>query len=264
MSNPVLSGAPAPGPSCRVCGGALTESLRCRQCGAAFGEANRCPHCRSVTDVEPHDALRQRCRVCGGARVPLDDPKIVRSGREIPVLARAQRAHVRRALWRVSAGVVGGFGLLSLAVALLVIVGVGPSLVGLLAMLGASAVPFVVAALAWASAARQARLRDAALDEAWALVAGDVLGQKGGELTADELGKLMRIDVSRAEALLAELNLRDFVHARVTEEGDLAYSVAGQKHRVDPEAKRGVEAPEQDEALERARATAEGTRGSDR
>lgn len=182
----------------------------------------------------------------------------MRSGREIPVLERAQRSHVKRALWQVAAGVVGGFGLLSLSVAILVILGVAPSLVGLTAMLGSTAVPFVVAALSWVTARRHTKERDVALAEAWALVAGDVLAQKGEELTSAELAKIMRTSEAHADELLGQLNVTDFVHARVTEEGELAYSVAPAKLRVDEQA--AAEAPEEaeeDEAAVRARSRVE-------
>ena len=180
----MLSGAPAPGGQCRVCGGKLSDSLRCGQCGAAYGESNRCPHCRSVADTEPHDALRHRCRVCGGPRVAVEDAEIVRSGREIPVLRQARRADTQRAAWKVGAGVVAGFGALSLLVAVLVIALVTPRLVGSLAALAAVAVPFVVRDAGWVRAKALASERDAAVEKAWTLVASDVLAYRGAELTA--------------------------------------------------------------------------------
>ncbi|MFO0566541.1 MAG: zinc ribbon domain-containing protein [Polyangiaceae bacterium] len=258
--NPVLSGEPAAGGNCRVCGSKLSDSLRCGQCGAAYGEPNRCPHCRAVTDVEPAEPLRFRCRVCGGARVPVDDRSVERSGREVPLLLRAQKAHVARAAWLTASGVVGGFALLSLVVALLVVASVGTGLVGTLAMFGATAVPFLVSALAWSKARTRGKDRDAALSSAWTLVASDVLRSRGGEVEADELAKILRIDLERAEQVLAELNLHDFVRARVTEEGDIAYSVTGDKLRVEAEPtadeQSELEAAEVDEAAVRAEARA--------
>ncbi|MBK8994323.1 MAG: zinc ribbon domain-containing protein [Myxococcales bacterium] len=253
--NPVLAGKPAPGGRCKVCGGTLSDSLRCEQCGAAYGEANRCPHCRSVADVEPAEPLRFRCRVCGGPRIPVDSREIVRTGREVPVLAKAKKAHFARAAWAVAAGVVGGFGVLSFLMTLLV-VAFGPGLLTSLAMLGMSLLPFVVAALAWQRSKRHAKERDRLLDDAWSLVASDVLTHTGKELEADDLAKLMRIDVERAEQVLAHLSAEDFIHARVTDEGDIAYS---SRLRVEPaleEPEEEAAPPEQDEAEELARARA--------
>lgn len=233
VDNPVLSGEPTPGGACRVCGSKLSENLTCPQCGAAYGEANRCPHCKSVADVEPSDAVRQRCRVCGGPRVPVEDPKVVRSGREIPVLKKARRSHLRGSGWALASGVIAGFGVLSLLVVLLVLAIASPGLIATFAALGAVAVPFLFAFLAWRRAKSARADLKGSLDEAWALVAGDVLAHKGEELTAGELAKLMRIEVAAAEQLLAELSVRDFVHARVTDEGDLAYSVPAPKLRIE-------------------------------
>jgi hypothetical protein len=206
-----------------------------------------------VADTEPHDALRHRCRVCGGPRVPIDDAEIVRSGREIPWLVRARRADLQRAGWRAGAGVVAGFGLLSLAVAILVIVLASPGLVGSIAALGASAVPFLVAMLGWARARALTTTRDETIARAWALAASDVLTHRGGELTADALAKILRTDVTHAERLLIDLHVADVARARVTEEGDLAYSVPADKVRLANDA---VGETDQDEAAERARARA--------
>jgi len=224
-NNPALSGEPGPGGTCRVCGSKLAEgSLSCTNCGAAYGEQNRCPHCRSVADVEPSEQLRFRCRVCGGPRVPVDDARVVRTGREIPLLERAQRARMKSTAYRVGAGVVAAFGALSVLVSLLVTSLVNPGLWGVLGMLMVTSVPFVLAALAFGRSRGQARELAQALDQAWALVASDVLSSVGRELTSGELSKALRVPEAEADALLARLAASDFVHARVTEAGDLAYS----------------------------------------
>lgn len=251
----MLSGQPAPGGRCKVCGGTLSDSLRCGECGAAYGEANRCPHSRSVADMEPAEPLRFRCRVCGGPRIPVESREVVRTGREVPVLAQAKKAHVARAAWAVAAGVVGGFGVLSLLMTLL-IVAFGPGLFTSLALLGGSVIPFVAALLAWRRAKRKGKERDQLLDDAWSLVASDVLSHTGKELEADDLAKLMRIDVERAEQVLAHLSAQDFIHARVTDEGEIAYS---SKLRVESAVEEPLEPEtdeEHDEAEELARARA--------
>jgi len=249
--NSVVSGEPAPGGRCKVCGGTLSESLRCEQCGAAFGEANRCPHCRAVADVEQAEPLRFRCRVCGGPRIPLDSREIPRTRREVPVLVQARKAHLARAGWAVAGGVLAGFGVLSLLATLLVIA-FGPGLFTSLGLLGASAVPFVVAALAWRKAKQRGKARDQLLDDAWSLVASDVLVHTGKEIEADQLAKLMRIDEARAEQVLARLSAQDHVHSRVTDEGDIAYS---SKLRVEEPAEEAPqEEPDEAEELARARA----------
>jgi hypothetical protein len=234
VTHPALASEPAPGGKCRVCGAQLPEgSLHCTHCGATYGESNRCPHCRSVTEVEPGGVLRFRCRVCGGPRVPADDPNVVRSGREIPLLATAQKARRRGAAWRVGAGLVAGFGALSVAVALIVWLVASPGLLGTLGMLVMLSAPIVLALLAWRRAGAERRATEHALDQAWALVAADVLASRGAELNAAELARILRIDEANAELLLGQLNVNDFVHARVTDEGDVVYSSrAPEKLRV--------------------------------
>lgn len=169
------------------------------------------------------------------------------------MLRQARRADMQRAAWKVGAGVVAGFGLLSLVVALLVILLVSPGVVGSVAALAAVAVPFFVAMLGWVRARALTGDRDAAIEKAWTLAASDVLAHRGAELTAETLAKTMRIEVADAEHLLTQLNVHDFARARVTEEGDVTYSVTPDRVRVATDG----EEPEEDEAQVRARAHAE-------
>jgi hypothetical protein len=177
-----------------------------------------------VADVEPHAKLRFRCRVCGGPRVPLDDPEVVRTGRERPLLTRAQTARMREAAFKLGSASVGGFGLLSLLISLVVLGLVSPGLFATLASLLVVAVPFAVAFFAWRRAQRHAKEIEHSLDDAWALVASDLLRQRGTELTAAELATAMRSSEQQAELVLARLNVDDLVRARVTEDGEIAYS----------------------------------------
>lgn len=236
---PALSGEPGPGGTCRVCASKLDDSQRCSRCGAAYGEANRCPHCKSIADVEPHDTLRFRCRVCGGPRVPLDAPDVVRTGRERAPLALAQKARMKSAAWKVGGISSAGFGLISLLVALLVLGLASPGFVATLLTLAIVSVPFAVAVLAWRRAKREERAAQNAIDDAWALVASDWMRGAASELTAEDLAQAMRISSEQAEVLLARLSVQDFVKARVTEEGDLAYStrdIPAPRARVEGEA----------------------------
>jgi hypothetical protein len=215
MTNALLSAEPGPGGTCRVCGASLGAGARCGTCGAAYGEANRCPHCRAVTDVEPHAGLGFRCRVCGGPRVPVDDPTTLRSGREIRLLAQVRRDDVRASLFRAGGAVLfASFGL-SLLVTLFVLSVASPGLFGTFAALAACSVPLILASYAWRKGGKARAAAKDALDQAWLLVASDVARSKGKELEAAELAKALRIDEARAEQLLAELSVNDFVHARI-------------------------------------------------
>ena len=225
MTNVALSGEPRADGGCRVCGTKLKEgSLVCTQCGAVHGERYRCPHCGAIADLEPSKALRYRCKVCGGPRVPTDDLAVKRSGGETPALERAQRAHRIAAAWRVGAGVVGGFGALSLLIALLVLGVVTPAVLGTLGILIATLVPFVLAWLLWRRGSAEQSNVVEALDEAWQRVAAEVITAHGGELTAAELAKALRSDIGIAERMLARLGAHDVIRSRVTDAGDVVYS----------------------------------------
>jgi hypothetical protein len=225
VKSAALASEPGPGGTCRVCGSKLAEgSLLCKHCGAAYGEGNRCPHCGSVADVEKAGTLGYRCRVCGGARVPVDDARVVRSGREIPLLKRAQRERLKLAGFRVGAALVGGFGVFSLLVVLLVLAIATPGIPAALLATLATAVPLIFAAALWRRSRAQASALGETIEQAWTLVASDVLDSVGEEVRAEALAKTLRTEPAHAESLLARLNAHDFVHARVTDEGELVYS----------------------------------------
>ena len=210
---------PGPGGTCRVCGTTLpADSKVCPTCGAAWGEGNRCPHCRAVADVEPSDRLRYRCRICGGPRVPADAPDVARSGREIRLLQQARRDDIRAALLRAGGvALFGSFGM-SLLVTLFVLAVATPGVIGSVAALAACAVPLLLGVYVYRKgAAARSAVKDS-LDKAWLLVASDVVQGRAELPKADELAKILRIDEARAELLLAELSVNDFVHARIASE----------------------------------------------
>jgi hypothetical protein len=197
-----------------------------------------------VADVEPRGPFGFRCRVCGGPRIPVDDATVVRTGREIPVLKRVQRERVRLNMWRVGALVLGLSGLLALLVATAVLLIASPGALLTLLTLGFAAVPLLLAPLAWSRSSKHQQQVADQLRQARALVASDVLLSRGQELSAAELGRLLRLDEAAADHVLTELSVHDFVHARVTDLGTIAYSAPGSaRFRVDG-------APSEDAVLE--------------
>jgi hypothetical protein len=201
--------------------------------------------------------------VCGGPRVAVEDKSVVRSGREIKHLEDAQKERVRRAVLLAASGVVGGFGVLSVIVTLLVLLVASPGLIGTLAMLGAVSIPLVVAALAWMRARKHQNALDSALDRAWALAAEDVLLAKGKDLTAGELAKILRMEEPDAESLLAELSANDVVQSQITAGGDVTYAPST-RVRVEADERAEEKATDdvasevdEDEAQVRARARVE-------
>jgi hypothetical protein len=109
----------------------------------------------------------------------------------------------------------------------------------LLASRLAAAILGGVAAIAWtlagASALRakkhnaQARVQ---LDDAWELVAEEVIRARGGTITAEELGSALRTESTHAEALLARLSAHGHVRVEVREDAELAYLLDDGKGEV--------------------------------
>lgn len=214
---------PGPDGKCRICSAKLPEgSLRCAHCGAVYGESNRCPHCRTIADIKPSASLRFACAVCGAPRVPIDDPDISRSGKEVRVLEQAKRAHMHATAARAGAYVTGAFGIVSLLTALLALAFITPGPIGAAGLAVAVMVPFVLALYAWRLARRAGSELETLLDQAWALSASDVLQAKGKDLEPSQLARILRVDETQAEELMARLDVNDFLRTRVTDEADRA------------------------------------------
>jgi hypothetical protein len=165
-----------------------------------------CPSCQGEAGASPHPELRFACDVCGAPRVPRADRSLQYSGREAPLLRRADAARKARAGWR-AAAVAGGlllpFTLLILAALLLIFGASAGLLLAALVVIGP-----IAAFLAFALSRASARGREIgpALDAAWLAVATDVARQTPG-LTADVLAAKLGIDVAQAEELTALLDV---------------------------------------------------------
>jgi hypothetical protein len=213
---------------CSVCSGTLDPLGRCTKCGAVFGEAYRCPLCQAVSDVEASQTPYCRCRSCGGPRIPPSESPI--SEAEVTLLRSARSAQLRAGAFRAGAAFAFVSGGVSLLVTLIVFLVTAPALVAKVAALLASFVPFVLSLFALRSARGHARAAEAALQQAWLLAASRLVAAHGGQLSEQALARLLRVDQSRAELLLAEVNVQDFIapaseqaaRVRITELADPA------------------------------------------
>jgi hypothetical protein len=262
MVSRVLSGEPGEGGTCRVCGTALeAESPRCANCGAVHGEGFRCPHCRAVADVERLADGRQRCSACGGPRLLVGDGKIALSGAEREALRQARRALLASGLWKTLGVGVGVFGAFALLAAIGVVALTSPGVIlGTLA-LALSSLPLLFGFGAYRRGAQLGRERDQAWRKAELSAAKDLAQAGDGELTAATLARALGVDEAHAELLLAELSLEDQVARRVTDSGELAYSVRP-RVRVDggeSEAEAEAEAERASPSPQTARASKEGS-----
>ncbi|MES1177198.1 MAG: hypothetical protein ABUL62_22945 [Myxococcales bacterium] len=230
--------------ACSACGAALDALGRCGKCGAVFGEAYRCPLCLALSDVETNTTLYYRCRACGGPRIPPTERPI--SEAEAALLRSARAEQLRAGAFKAGAGFAAASGALSLLLTSVVLLVTSPGAFAKFAALLASVVPFALSFFAWRRAQRHAEALNAALQQAWLLAASRVVAARGGAATMSsaELASALRIDEHRAELLLAELSVRDFVEQpaelparmRVTELAESAEpstSAAEEAARVD-------------------------------
>lgn len=217
MTSSQLPFLPAPGNRCRICDAALEHgSLACGVCGAVYGEQNRCPHCGVVAGVD-RDRGVGRCRVCGKARIALADPATERSGRETALLRRAEAE--RRQQW-IRSGVAVAFGGLALFALLVAAVLLATKLTVLSLVGFALAVAGGGGGAAFAQQARRAtRHRRRLLADAERIVAADMLRSHSGSLAPSELARALGVETQQAELMLAEIEIDDFLHARVDTTG---------------------------------------------
>ncbi|MCC6649163.1 MAG: hypothetical protein IT374_26790 [Polyangiaceae bacterium] len=192
----------------------------------------RCPHCGTTAVLERSSSLRFVCGVCGKARVPIDDPKLERSFDERDALARATTARNAARVWMAISATSGAFSIVSLMfLALAVAFASPPLLASLLALLAA------VTPLAFALWGRgRARAHEAAvgpaLEEGWAAAAREIVEERG-DVSADELARLLRVDGAWAERVHASLGAQHGVRARVREEdAALSFEADAKKLRV--------------------------------
>ena len=195
--------------ACSACGGALDSLGRCAKCGAVFGEAYRCPLCHAISDVESNPTLYYRCRTCGGPRIPPNGSPI--SEPEVQLLRSARSEQLRAGAFKAGAGFALGSGVLSFLVTTVVLLATAPAAFAKFAALLACLVPFVLSFFALARARLHARKLDSTLQQAWLLAASRIVAQEGGQLSAASLAKVLRVDEARAEFLLAEVSVQDFV-----------------------------------------------------
>jgi hypothetical protein len=216
--------------ACSACGAALDLLGRCAKCGAVFGEAYRCPLCHALSDVESNTTLYYRCRACGGPRIPPTESPI--SEAEAVLLRTARAEQVRAGAFKAGSGFAAASGVLSLLLTSVVLLVTSPAPFAKFAAVFATLVPFVLSFFAWQRAQRHRAALSAALQQAWLLAASRLVAAAGGagQMSATQLASALRIDEPRAELLLAELSVRDFVEqpaqlparVRVTELSDPA------------------------------------------
>lgn len=212
-----------------------------------YGEENRCPVCGAFARVDPDEAFRFVCAVCGSPRIPTKAVPLPKES----LLALREAAQAKRSAfaWRVAAWGLGIPAALSLALAA-VLAPASLLASGLLIACGVAMAIFASRASRTATTGRK-KLR-AAVDHAWEATALAVLDQRGKETTAADLAGALEISETDAEAMLASLSARSRVNVRVEDRSaELVYA-----SEVRPEAEAEAaetEAREADEDAARAK-----------
>jgi hypothetical protein len=148
----------------------------------------------------------------------------------VALLRSARSEQLRAGAFRAGSAFALASGAVSLLVTLVVFLVTSPAAFAKVAGVTASLVPFVLSLIGLRSARSHARKFELALQQAWFLAASRLVAAHGGQLTSQELQRLLRVDEARAELLLAELNVQDFMQqpselaprVRVTELADAA------------------------------------------
>ncbi|MEP7121934.1 MAG: zinc ribbon domain-containing protein [Byssovorax sp.] len=203
-----MMSAPAASHTCRVCAASVPEgAAKCERCGAAQGDLGPCPLCNGQGGSSQHPELRFACDLCGGPRIPRLDPRMKSSGRENPLLRKADAARKARAMFNglaVASGVALALTMIPFAV-LLAVVGFKV----LLLLPGLLFAGLFAGMLAFAVSRARSRGNEIApaLDGAWLAAATDVARQSTGPITAADLGQKLGIEEPQAEELLALLDV---------------------------------------------------------
>jgi hypothetical protein len=212
--------------TCPACAKPLAEdATRCPNCGLALGEHQRCPHCHAVADVEPSPEARFVCSVCGGVRIPIEDPEVVRSAEQLEFLKRATAARSARTIWRIVAILVMSFGAFSGLVLSITLSFANPPTVAVVVAILAVFVPFAFGAFAALRSRACGAGLQPAIDRAWVAAAADIARARGGELDAAALAKQTRIGEREADQLLARMSAESLLTSSVTADGNLRYTL---------------------------------------
>lgn len=171
----------------------------------------RCPHCGSDARVEPHAALRFRCRACGKPRIPMD-PNLARTDSGTTALLRAAYgARLAKFAWQI-ASIGAGVLAVPLAVfAALVSAVAGLGVAGTAALFLAPLFPLLLSFAFWRRAKHSAQQSSASIDRAWQRAVLQIHTASQDTLDAERLSQLLGIGIEEAARHLAEAELSQYL-----------------------------------------------------
>lgn len=196
----------------------------------------RCPHCGNVAVIERSTSLKFVCGVCGKARVPIDDPTLERRFGERDALARATTARNASRVWAAISATSGAFSIVSLLFLALAVAFASPPLLATIVAALAALTPLAFAIWGRGRAREHEAALAPALEEGWAAAASEVVEARG-DVSAEALAKLLRVEGAWAERVHASLGAQPGVRARVREDdAALSFEADSPKLRVKPDA----------------------------
>lgn len=177
----------------------------------------RCPHCSSDARLQAHAVYRFTCGVCGKPRLPLDGTHARTSPETARLLATAYRQRLAKFAWQfASAGAFSaafGIGLFGLGLShWLDFAALGNSVTALLTL-----IPLALGALFWSQAKKAIKGTSDAIAKAWQTTTQQLFTERGGRLTAQELARLLGLDVEHATLLLAEAEVSAWIDSPAPE-----------------------------------------------
>lgn len=186
-----------------------------------------CPHCGANAELSTHPVYRYQCRLCGGARIPVNR-NVTRTPEDVTtLLKKVRKRHIARGAWKAAANTLWVMatltGLLGLGLSRAFdFQTVGITLVALFTL-----VPVVVGALSKRASTVAATESKLALAQAWSSMAGHVCSALGGKYSVDDLKAAFGVDTDSALALVAEAEVAQLLDDSRREAGG-----SGQRVRI--------------------------------
>lgn len=170
-----------------------------------------CPHCNANTEISPHAVYRYQCRLCGGARIPVNR-NVTRTPAEVKaLLKRVRRRHIARGAWKAAANTLWIMAVLTGVLAIGLTRAFNFEVLGITIMSLLTLVPLVIGVLSRRASNNAAAESKQALTEAWSTMASHVCQQLGGKYTVEDLKAAFGVDTDSALALVAEAEVSELL-----------------------------------------------------
>jgi len=193
---------------CPTCGTSVPEGApRCPGCGRVFGEVNRCPHCHAVAAV----IQRGNITVCAACGKPRAGATVLGGGQAraiMPASVHGRDASTTAMLKKGKARAQRLFGVLALAMGVLMaalVAAVLPGTFGLLMALMVAFVAVTVGGLSMRAGARNADQASEADLRARETAVLELAEKRGGALTATEVAAEFGVGFDEADATLTRM-----------------------------------------------------------